>query len=218
MNATKQMKMEFKCLRRKGNPIFPPYCTAEARLDDSGGHTVDSDVAVSQFRGQRSGQAQECRLTHAVGTQGLQMRTCLKKKKAFSYNQDSYLYKIVFIFYSLMTNLMEHNDDYDSLAGAPSAGHSTLWHYFRISVLFCIVYSVKLKFALFLLECFREAYISRLYVHRYSGQASHNPNNNSVELGCLNNYLKALIVWQGLYKSNTSNDKIGNKELNNECI
>lgn len=157
MNATKQMKTESKCVRRKGNPIFPPYCTAEARLDDSGGHTVDSDVAVSQFRGQRSGQAQECCLTHAVGTQGLQMQTCLKRKCIY------------------LSSL-----HYDT---------------FRISVLLCIVYFVKLKFALFLLECFREVYISRLHVHHYSGQASHNPNNNSVELWCLNNYLKALIVW-----------------------
>lgn len=126
MNATKHMKMEFKCVRRKGNPIFPPYCTAEARLDDSGGHTVDSDVTVSQLRGQRSGQAQECRLTHAVGTQGLQIQTCLKRKCIYLLKQDGYLYKIVFIFYSLTTNLIENNDDYDSLAGAPSAGQSAL--------------------------------------------------------------------------------------------
>lgn len=83
-----------------------------------------------------------------------------KKMAAFiSCTQGSYLYKIVFIFYSLTTNLIENNDDYDSLAGAPSAGQFTLWHYFRISVLFCIVYSVKLKFAMFLLECHREAFI-----------------------------------------------------------
>lgn len=43
---------------------------------------------------------------------------------------------------------------------------------------------------MFLLECYREAYISRLHVHH--------PNNNSVELWRLNNYWKALIVWQGL--------------------
>lgn len=80
------MKTGFNCVWRKLNPIFPPYCTAEARLDDSGSHTVDSDVTVRQLRGQRSGQAQECRLTHTVGTQGLQMQTCLKRKCIYLLN------------------------------------------------------------------------------------------------------------------------------------
>ena len=51
---------------------FRPHRLAEAGLDDSGGHAVHSDVAVSQLGGQRSGQTQQRRLAHAVGTQRLQ--------------------------------------------------------------------------------------------------------------------------------------------------
>ena len=40
-------------------------------LDNTRGHTVDPDVALSQLRGQGPRQAQQRSLTHAVGTQGL---------------------------------------------------------------------------------------------------------------------------------------------------
>lgn len=55
--------------------VCPLYRSTEACLDNSRGHAVDSDVAVSQFWGQCSGQAEEGCLTHTIGTQRLYMET-----------------------------------------------------------------------------------------------------------------------------------------------
>lgn len=55
--------------------FFCLYRITEACLDNSWGHTVDSDVALSKFWGQCSGQAEERRLTHTIGTQRLYMET-----------------------------------------------------------------------------------------------------------------------------------------------
>lgn len=66
LNATKYMKKHvntgFECV------FFPPHRIAEAGLDDSGGHTVHSYVALSQLGSQRPGQTQQCCLTHTVRT------------------------------------------------------------------------------------------------------------------------------------------------------
>lgn len=51
---------------------FSPHCRAEASLNNSRGHTVDSYVTLSQLRGQGPGQTQQGRLTDAVRTQSLQ--------------------------------------------------------------------------------------------------------------------------------------------------
>lgn len=48
---------------------------AETGLDDSRGHAVDPDVALSQLGGQNPGQTQQGGLAHAVGAKSLQKYT-----------------------------------------------------------------------------------------------------------------------------------------------
>lgn len=89
---------------------FRPHRLAEAGLDDSGGHAVHSDVALSQLGGQCPGQTQQRRLAHAVGTQRLQRHsvhnthkhTHARCRKCFGLYKDN---KTRTIFLSLYHNL-----------------------------------------------------------------------------------------------------------------
>lgn len=84
-----------------------PYLRAKPCLNESRSHTVDSNVALGQFRGQGLGQTQQSSLADIVWTQALQ-RT--EMKKIISCDQFLTVFNLLACWLICLVNAGRHVD------------------------------------------------------------------------------------------------------------